>query len=586
MVLEKLVTRIFLISFALLLVFWATALYEFPLVYDDIKQILENPRIQGWHGYRNAFLFDAWSFDEWKASSSYYRPMLALWLTTGWLLWGKSAAGFHLASLACHLGAAASLFLLGRRLSISTRALGLAVFVFVFHPISIQAVALIAAVGDPLSAVAVFGMCAAVIRADAREGDFNPADPMKALIRRLSPIGIVLGLIAALTLERAWPYLILPSAYCWFRHRSIRLSLASAFAHGSAVLLVLGVRQAVLSPHHATTTTQAGAGETLLFIPRIAARYLENLALPHHLSLAYADMPGEVIDLRWLIGLLALLVITVGMVMISRGDPRRSFLAFAALVPGSPALLALVLPYPDYVQDRYVYIPAGFASLWVANVVASGWTWWPKRRPVIGSMVPLWLITLLILFPSNATIWRDDVSLYERAVEVAPHNAKYLMNLSNALRRKDPGADGQCTLLGRASSARYPFATADELAILNYNLGNCHRGQGQLQRSLKHYADAYDASRGALHRAKHNMVVVLMELGRLDEALSQANELTTVHPNIAAAWRLRAVVLAKMQRWNDAEQSVQKSIAIDGESPPNKRLLEQILAATRSKKPN
>jgi protein O-mannosyl-transferase len=578
MVLERIAARALLIILALVLLLYATALNEFPFVYDDVKQVLGNPRIQGWHGFGNAFFFDAWSFDEWKAGSPYYRPILALWLTAGWLLFQENAGGYHLGSLSCHVFVAIALFFLGRRLDVPTRALVVAVAIFVIHPITIQAVAFISAVGDPISALTVFGMCVAVHRADAREGTLDRATSAGSVLRRIAPLGLFLGLIASLSLERAWPYLSLPAAYLWFRHRSFRLCLLTSAAYGSVLLAVWGIRHAVLT-QPATTASQFKLGETLLFIPKIFARYVENLALPHHLSLAYAEMPGEGIDLRWMFGLLGLVVVALAMWRLSRGDPRRSFLAFATLVPGSPILIAAVVPYPDYIQDRYVYMPLGFAVLWAASVLSSAWQKWSAARTFIGLAISGWCIALLACFPADLNIWAAEILLYERAVDRAPENAKYLMNLSNSLRRANPRFDEQCYLLHRARDARHKLTNMDEASILNYNLGNCHRGQGRSLRSLEFYADAYKLSGGALHLAKRNTIVVLLELGRLDDALSHAFELTRAHRKSGAAWHLQAIVLARMQRWTDAEQSAQKSIALDGETKANHDLLTQIRLA-------
>lgn len=549
---------------------------DFPFVYDDVKQILRNSNIQGWHGYSRAFLVDAWSFDEFKSAGvyHYYRPILGLWLTTCWLFFSQDPFGYHAMGVVWHVGVGASLFYLGSTLGINRRAVAIAVAIYLLHPIHIQATMLVAAIGDPIMAASLLWMCSFWLLAETDS---------KSVMRRSGFIaaGLVCALIAALTIERAWPYCFLPAVLVWFKSRNVVRSFRTAALCGVPISIVMAVRMAFLPSLPPTVSTATGWADSLPFAPVLALRYLENLAVPLNLSLAYPDAPDTIVVWRLLLGLLLSVGLVVVMVYASRKNPPRQFLAFATLLPGAPVLLARVLNSPDFVQDRYLYLPVAFGALWAADVVAGLWhrdsAW---QKPIAGILV-VWSMVLLSCFPRNLAPWSDDVELYRRTNDVAPNTPKYLMNLSNALRRKDPAADPGCRLLIKAKKLEETVSHDGEDAVLAFNTGNCHRLQGQLLLSLPEYDLADRLSNGSLHLARRNKVVALMALDRLAESLFTARSLTRDYPKADWSWHLQGVVLARSGRLEEAAASVRNAIQLDPENGKNLALLEQIQRSIR-----
>lgn len=320
-------------------------------------------------------------------------------------------------------------------------------------------------------------------------------------------------------------------------------------------------------------------GSSLLALPALVLRYLQNIAFPSTLSLAYPEIANGELGPRFFVGLVVLPIILAGVFQLSRGNRRRQFLALASLIPFIPVLYAGALQQSDLVQDRYIYLPLALGVLWLADVAAAGWSRGGKWRTAVGVAGLGWSLLLVISFRPNLLIWSGQLPLYRRAVEVAPENPKYLMNLSNALRRSDPAADENCELLSRARDMRAQGRPGTDDVTLSFNAGNCHRMQGRPQLAIELYEAAFRLSEGELYPARRNIVSALIDLNRLDEALRITESLTDDFPESGWSWNLNGVVLARMARWPEAERSFRRVLRLT----PDDRQAEIMLLASRTR---
>ena len=75
-------------------------------IYDDKRQIAQNPLIQNASLFGKAVSSDVWAFkgDGTIAGSNYYRPTFVLWLIFNFQLFGLSAFGWHFTNILLHIG--------------------------------------------------------------------------------------------------------------------------------------------------------------------------------------------------------------------------------------------------------------------------------------------------------------------------------------------------------------------------------------------------------------------------------------------------------------------------------------------------
>src|SRR4051794_31590119 len=134
-------------------------------VYDDIIQIVKNPRIAAWSYLPSYFTEQLWAGIQ---STSYYRPLLLVWMRLNHFLFGLNPVGWHASSVLLHLGATGLAFLLARRLLRGpeagqapslrgdSQAALVAAGIFMLHPLQVESVAWPSAANESLAAIFIF----------------------------------------------------------------------------------------------------------------------------------------------------------------------------------------------------------------------------------------------------------------------------------------------------------------------------------------------------------------------------------------------------------------------------------------------
>ena len=203
---------------AVLVVLAAVAVYANTLrngfVYDDLHQVLEDPRIRGLGGLSDIFSSGVWSF-KW-GPSSYYRPMMQLSYLLTYQVAELSPWAYHLVNTLLHAGATLALYALGLRVLADQRRAALAAatvaaLVFAVHPLHTEPVAWIAAVGD--LQLALYGLLSILLYLRALDG------------RRWAHVGaLACYALALLSKEPAvvLPAILLAVDLLWSRQRSLR----------------------------------------------------------------------------------------------------------------------------------------------------------------------------------------------------------------------------------------------------------------------------------------------------------------------------------------------------------------------------
>lgn len=496
----------------------------FKFVYDDRGQILANVQVHQWRFLPHYFTEQVWSFAYPGIHGNYYRPIFLLFLLLNYKIFGPYAAGWHLVSVAAHVGVTYLVYLLVRRLAGDSKIALIAALIFGLHPVHIESVAWVSGVTDPL--VALFMLPSFLCYINARE---QRGHQRAWLVASLALYGL-----AMLSKETALILPILVFAFEWIWQEAP--GTASAFrsalvrARNSMVRVVpfllltfvyLAVRWHVLQGLGHTMVPLSVS--TIIFTwPQILLFYLRHLVWPFNLSvfynMPYIKTPGVESFFMPVAALAAAgVLVWLWLRRLGKTSPlNRRLAAFACawiLIPFIPLLDLSVLPVGEIAHDRYLYLPSMGFSILLAMALRR--IRFVERKlfgvPALQAVSVLLLVLVLGISTSRQDLyWANDIKLYTRGVQCTPKNKLARTNLGNAL--GEQGHYGEALALYREVLAQDPRFW---LAI--YNTGYTYYRMGRLQEAEKYFKRAIEVN-GVDSDEYFYLGLTWMKLGDLNDA--------------------------------------------------------------------
>jgi tetratricopeptide (TPR) repeat protein len=507
----------------------------YNFVYDDVIQIVRNPRITAWSYLPSYFTEQLWAGIQ---SASYYRPLLLLWMRINHFFFGLNPVGWHATSILLHLGASALAFVLARRLLRDDGAALVTAAIFMLHPLQVESVVWPSAANETLAAI--FILASYLFFLQGRE---QPAE-MRA--RFLSWMMFALAL---LTKETAVIVPVMIACFAVLHPADARRRFVSAMAATAPYAFILAayliVRKLVLaqvSPSEFRTDRMTA----IYTLPSVAWLYVKHLLAPVDFALVY-DTPylESISTARFWLPLLFLCAVCAVAIWLWKRTRSAAVAVALIWVPVHLAIPLLTLPFfrnVDLTHDRYLYVPLfGFALL-------LGYAWQHIRRSRLRDAA----LAAVILLYAIATFhqqqyWSDDLALFARAEQVSPgaYLAKVLdgQELARQKRyaeavpllelsvRQQPRALAGLIVLANARCEMGNVQTAEELfaralamqpqsAETDYMLGLCRLSHGRpleaiapLQAAAEHFPSSMEY-RLALGSA-------LVQAGRKPDAIQQ-----------------------------------------------------------------
>jgi tetratricopeptide (TPR) repeat protein len=304
-------------------------------------------------------------------------------------------------------------------------------------------------------------------------------------------------------------------------------------AGGAALLALMGQREAAMGMvgDHGVVDRIVQAGYGSLF-------YVWKTVWPFGLSPLYI-LPDDFnpFGIHRLAPAALSGLLTVGLVVAARKWTWAAIVWLSYLIIVAP-VLGFAQSGHQLAADRYTYFPC----LPFAAVVAAGWLHSVRRGPrylatvVIGTSVVL--ICLGSLTFRQTGFWRDEASLWARALEVDPHNYVALYN-QGVVRSERGDLDGARGDLDSALRENPLYARAW------FSRGNVRRDVGDVAGALADYAEALRLE-PSMSQAYVNRANVLSHQGDLTGALADYNEALRLKPNNAKAYLNRAALRSRL----------------------------------------
>lgn len=400
--------------------------------YDDTTQIVNNPFIRDLRNVPKALVTEAWYWraqqdkdpnEQDKPSTSYYRPIVMIYLMIMWKLFGASAPGWHIFNILLHLLAVYFIFLILEKVTKDLRLSAIASLLFAVHPFRSESIAWASGVTDLL--MAVFMLPSFFLYVRYRE-EGKP---------KLFVASSLLFLLGAFTKEPAVALPIFLVCYEMFiinRDKPLIERIKPAVVYGGAYLLM--ATGYLIARYYALGFALNNSSfksyplqQIVLTVPLVIWKYIILLVWPVELSLFHGTTTiRSVVDFQFIFPFVGLIALTFGLWKL-RGSIVARFAILWFVVNLLPVLNLSAFAAEFMVQERYVYIASiGFSLLLaMALVKIPIQDWLPFKNPRTAQVAVVGLLVFLLAgksFAQNAT-WRDDMTVWYHGVETAPEQA-------------------------------------------------------------------------------------------------------------------------------------------------------------------
>jgi hypothetical protein len=407
------------------------------LAWDDAGYILEDAHIRSlsWDTVR-------WAFTEFHCN--YWAPLTWLSYALDHAIWGFEPIGYHLTNVLLHALSAGLFFLVSLRLlerragevdagpgldpALAVSCAALAALLFGLHPLRVESVAWAAERKDVLSMALGLGAVLAWLAHARGDGPAGEGDASGGL-RWTRAYALALVLLALSLLAKA-AFVTLPFALLvldWYPLRRLgRERRREALLEKVPMLLLAAAAAAVTSRAMAPTSkslAEIDLGTRVLTAFTSIARYLRLTILPIGISPLYPHPGHATLGLAQALSIALVAGITAWAVHGVRRRPAvlAAWLLFlGTLFP----VLGLTQNWNQELAARFTYVPSLALSLLAALGVAAvlGRPGLPPAWRRLGGLAVALLLALLSLGTvKEIAVWRDDLALWSRVIELEPH---------------------------------------------------------------------------------------------------------------------------------------------------------------------
>ena len=529
---------------------------RFDFVYDDGLYVTGNPLVE--QGLTIRGVIQSLTYEE----TDYWHPLTWITHMLDYQSYGPAAGGHHLTNVLIHAATVVALFLV---LFALTGAMWRCAFVaagWSIHPLRVESVAWISERKDVLSGLFFVLAVGAYVRWVRQPSSSRYWTLVLAYALGLMSKNMLVTFPCVLLLLDYWPLRRLAgrSAFSSLVKEKTPLFILSAVSCGITFLY----------------SQIGGAVQGIPFGERIENAlvsyciYLRQSLWPAHLAANY-PLPVLGYGVGLAVGSLAALGI-VTFVAWQLRDRRPYLLVGWLWFAGMLVPVIGLVQVANYAHaDRYTYLPQ--IGLWIGVVWLVG-DFVRKSRTrqlLVGSVGVIILAALSIVAWRQASSWRDDFTLWTRALAIEPNDPTALSSLGLALAG-----------MGRTDEAiahyRKALRIKPDFAKAAYNLGVALESQGRLDDAIAEYREAarIDRNHAEIH---NNLGYALYRLGRRDEAIAEYRQALEIDPNSAEAYGNLGNALLQERKIDEAIANFREAVRLQPELAEARSNLGNGLAA-------
>jgi Tfp pilus assembly protein PilF len=522
-------------------------------VYDDNRQVLDNPYLKSFHFLPQVFDTTVWSFVGMQGVSNYYRPMMTFGYAVCYHLFGPLAYGFHLVNVCLHVGVVLLVFGVARRLFNDRAVAFVAACLFALHPIHTEAVAWVAAV-TTLDVTFFYLLTFWLFLSMAR-----PRGGVSPLVKLAAVVGFGLTIFSK---EQALTFPLLAMAYEHFfrEDRAETTFWQKARRYGEFWLMDLAYvlfrieHLGAFAPQ--VQLSHLGWYSSVLSALALVGQYLGKLFWPVELCAYYVfHKSTSVFEPRVLAGIATLAACVVVFAVLARRNRTASFGFVWFFVTLAPVLDIRYLA-GNVFAERYLYLPSvgfcwlgGWAGVKLWKSLAARRRLWRYGLPAVSCVLALLLAVRVI---ARNRDWRSDDTLYSQTLKVSPRATNIRENLGVVAWNH-----------GRIDEAEKQWSIA---LNLNPNSPITLTNLGLVYARRKQYEQAEHSFREAmLHKPDYtdphlNLGSMMMDLGRFEEAEWQLRAAVALSPLIPSCHNKLGKLYLKEGRPAEAAEQFSRSV--------------------------
>lgn len=528
--------------------------------FDDPAYVINNNAIQ--QGVTSESI--AWAFT--SSHSNNWHPLTWISHMLDWKLFNTDPAGHHRTSLIFHVINTLLLFVLLKKMTGFTRRSAVVAAFFALHPLHVESVAWISERKDVLSAFFWILASFAYLRYVKSKS-------------KAAYIGVVvlfaLGLMSK-PMVITLPFVLLLLDYWPLNRINHAGSTTGEFVRLNKGLVIEKIPLFLLTIASSLVTffvqQQSGAvrsfeqfslGARLANTPVAYVEYLKKTFVPTNLSVFYPH-PGDDFSMAWVIGSIVILIaITVAVFVFRRRYPYliMGWLWYVGtLVP----VIGLVQVGLQSMADRYTYIPLigiFIMIVWLATELLPY-----KNKGTVHFVAGISVILIyLFMCSSQVKVWKDDKTLFTRAIQNTSNN--YVAHTSL----------GNYYLLHKQPAEAVPhFAKAVQYCPENYEH---HLNLGRALVSTKKHGEAEPVLRKAVElapedgQARAYLALSLLNQRKSLEAEEHLVKAVELAPHLYVAQFNLGILRMNQGRYKDAIPYLEVALQINPNSSAARKAL-------------
>jgi tetratricopeptide (TPR) repeat protein len=498
-----------------------------------------------------------------------WHPLTSLTHLLDYQLFGLNPTWHHLTSLLFHIASTLLLFDILKRM---TTAVWPSLFVaaaFAMHPLNVESVAWVSERKNVLSTFFWMLTIVAYIRYTDRSslGRFLLVVLVFALATMTKPIVVTLPFV--LLLLDYWPLGRLQLKRLsdeqdleqteseqvdgrWlplWRLLVEKIPLFVLVTALSAVTFITQQRGGTMSGWHNVPLKYRLANALVSYVV-----YISKMVWPSRLAVFYSHPINKLPIWQVVASTLVLLAVSVAVLWFARS---RKYLTvgwlwyLGILVP----VIGLVQVGSQAMADRYTYLPFIGLFIMIAWGLYELLANWRYRRIALGASALAVLLALAICTRLQLRHWRNNSTLFERAINVTDDNFVMNNNYANVLEN-----------MGQAEKAIEHFYKALRIRpnspeIYN-NLGNALRKLDRFEEAVMCYRRALKL-KAYFPEARYNLAAELTRQGKTDEAIAEYRQALQLRPDNVETLSGLGFALAKKGRFDEAIGYYQKALELE-----------------------
>ena len=503
-------------------VYWQVGTHEF-LNYDDADYVTQNYHVA--EGITGSNVI--WAFTSVHAAN--WHPITWLSHMLDAQIYGMNPRGHHLSNVLIHAVSAALVFLLLFQLTNSFWPSSFAAVLFAIHPLHVESVAWVAERKDVLGAFFWFLTLIAYAAYVA-----NRKRPLYFLALFLFMLGLMskpmlVTLPVIMLLLDFWPLKRLftyeggtegfdgdlgKSSLIPILKEKIPFFVCSLF---SAIVTIYAQREGGAVNSLADTSLWLRIENSITAY----VKYILMTLWPKDLAVIY-PFPLQIQLWQVICSLLVLLLISAAAMRYGKRHPYLPVGWLWFLITLLP-VIGLVKVGEQSLADRYTYIPhigLFIMAAWGISDLAKGL---PLRRIILTVTAGMVIIALTVLTWIQLGYWKDNISLFQHAIQVTTGN--YVAHYSLGLALVNKGDVDAGIREYKEALAIYP----DDFEVHD-GLGVVFAKQGDLDGAIKEFQTAIAINPKGFE-AHNNLGLALIKKGEMNQAIKEYQKSIEINPN-------------------------------------------------------